>query len=138
MVSWVGGESGKHLYEYDLQTGNYLRKVAMNKPPKWIQGVFYYNGALYLTADDGDAEKEEFDNKVSLESDTLGMVSLEKTFTEVKRVGEIEGLAFDAQNHLLYVHFNRGKRIIQGMPKGLYPGYKKEIHEIYKYKISNP
>ena len=140
MASWVGGDSGRHLYEYDLQTGKYLRKVAMDNPPQWIQGVFYHQGSLYLTADDGDAERGEFDNlyKVSLQEETLGMVSLEKKFTEVKRVGEIEGLAFDASNGLLYVHFNRGKRIIQGMPKGLYPGYEKEIHEVYRYKISSP
>ena len=140
MASWVGGDSGRHLYEYDLQTGKYLRKVAMDKPPQWIQGIFYHQGALYLTADDGDAEKGEFDNlyRVSLQPETLGMVSLEKQFTEVKRVGEIEGLAFDPSNNLLYVHFNRGKRIIHGMPKGLYPGYDKEIHEVYRYKITPP
>jgi len=137
MVSWVGGDSGKHLYEYDLKTGKYLRKVMMDNPPSWIQGVFYYNDALYLTADDGDAEKQAFDNlyKVSLADQTLGVVSLEKTCTEVRRVGEIEGLAFDIEQQHLYIHFNRGKRIIQGMPKGLYPGYEKEIHEIYQYKI---
>jgi len=138
MVSWVGGDSGKHLYEYDLRTGEYLRKVMMDKPPQWIQGVFYYNGDVYLTADDGDAEQEEFDSlyKVSLASHSLGVVSREKIFTEVRRVGEIEGLAFDAEKKQLYVHFNRGKRIIQGMPKGLYPGYDKEIHEIYQYTIT--
>ena len=138
MASWVGGDSGNHLYEYDLHTGAYLRKIKMDRPPKWIQGIFYFDGDLYLTADDGDAEKNEFDHmyKVSLSESTLGMVSLEKTFHEVRRVGEIEGLAFDRKASTLYVHCNRGKRIIQGMPKGLYPGYKKEIHEIYRYKIS--
>jgi hypothetical protein len=30
---------------------------------------------------------------------------------------------------------NRGKRIVLGMPKGLYPGYEKEIHEVYVYRI---
>ncbi len=30
---------------------------------------------------------------------------------------------------------NRGKRIILGMPTGLYPGYDREIHEIYVYRI---
>jgi hypothetical protein len=30
---------------------------------------------------------------------------------------------------------NRGKRIVLGMPKGLYPGYEREIHELYVYRI---
>jgi len=34
------------------------------------------------------------------------------------------------------VHFNRGKRIVQGMPKGLYPGYTEEIHEVYVFTPS--
>ena len=30
---------------------------------------------------------------------------------------------------------NRGKRIVLGMPKGLYPGSEREIHELYVYNI---
>ena len=30
---------------------------------------------------------------------------------------------------------NRGKRIVLGMPKGLYPGYDREIHEVYVFRI---
>jgi len=61
-------------------------------------------------------------------------VQREKVFSEVKRVGEIEGLTFDKKNNALIVLFNRGKRIVLGMPKGLYSGYSREIHEIYIYK----
>jgi len=29
---------------------------------------------------------------------------------------------------------NLGKRIVLGMPKRLYPGYYREIHEVYVYR----
>ncbi len=66
---------------------------------------------------------------------TFGRVVLEKVFTEVKRVGEIEGLSIDPVTNQLLVLFNRGKRIVLGMPKGFYPWYDREIHEIYQYTI---
>ena len=135
MSSWVGGDSGKHLYQYDLDSGEYIEKLAMDKPPQWVQGVYVRQGLLYLTADDGDAELEEYDHlyTVSPTGDNKGQVQLDWTFEEVRRVGEIEGLAVDPTTGELLVHFNRGKRIVQGMPKGLYPGYTEEIHEVYVF-----
>ena len=44
MCSWVGEESGRYLYKYDLNTGKYLGKVHMQMPPQWIQGIAYYKG----------------------------------------------------------------------------------------------
>ena len=61
MCSWVGEESGRYLYEYDLD-GNYLRKVHLQPVPQWVQGVFYYDGSLFLTADDGTADDNEPDH----------------------------------------------------------------------------
>lgn len=135
MSSWVGSDSGKHLYQYDLDSGQYLGKLALDKPAQWVQGVYVHQGLLYLTADDGDAELEEYDHlyTVSPTGDNKGQVRLDWTFEEVRRVGEIEGLAVDPKTGELLVHFNRGKRIVQGMPKGLYPGYTEEIHEIYVF-----
>ena len=135
MSSWVGGDSGKHLYQYDLESGHYLGKLAMDKPPQWVQGVYVNQGLLYLTTDDGDAELDEYDHlyTVSPTGDNKGQVMLDWTFEEVRRVGEIEGLAVDPNTGELLVHFNRGKRIVQGMPKGLYPGYTEEIHEVYVF-----
>ena len=135
MSSWVGGDSGKHLYQYDLDSGHYLGKLAMDKPPQWVQGVYVHQGLLYLTADDGDAELNEYDHlyTVSPTGDNKSQVQLDWTFEEVRRVGEIEGLAVDPTTDELLVHFNRGKRIVQGMPKGLYPGYTEEIHEVYVF-----
>ena len=59
-----------------------------------------------------------------------GIMQRGETFTEFLRAGEIEGLDFDAASGELVVLSNRGKRIVLGMPKGLYPGYDREIHEI--------
>ena len=107
----------------------------MDKPPQWVQGVYVNEGLLYLTADDGDAELEEYDHlyTVSPTGENKGQVMLDWTFEEVQRVGEIEGIAIDPVTGELLVHFNRGKRIVQGMPKGLYPGYTEEIHEVYVF-----
>ena len=62
MCSWVGEESGRYLYRYDLETGAYLGKVHMQMPPQWLQGVAYYDGCLYMTADDGTADDNEPDH----------------------------------------------------------------------------
>jgi hypothetical protein len=59
----------------------------------------------------------------------------EKIFTDVKRQGEIEGSAVDPKTGDLLVLFNRGARIVLGMPKGFYPGYDREISEVYRYKM---
>ena len=137
MASWADGNSGRYLYQYDLDSGKYLRKVHLQPVPQWIQGIFAYNGNLYVTADDGDANDGEYDHlyRVVISDASNATVVQEKTFTEVKRVGEIEGLAIDPKTGKLLVHFNRGKHIIQGMPKGFYPGYAKEIHEVYVYDM---
>ena len=50
-------------------------------------------------------------------------------------MGEIEGITFDETAGEMIVQSNRGKRIVLGMPKGLYPGYDREIHELYVNKI---
>lgn len=137
MCSWVGEESGRYLYEYDLD-GNYLRKVHLQPVPQWVQGMFYYDGSLFLTADDGTADDNEPDHlyRVDISSNTYAPVILEKTFTETIRQGEIEGLCVDPSTGDLLVHQNRGARIVLGMTKGMYPGYKEEVHEIYRYKMT--
>ena len=138
MCSWVGEESGRYLYEYSLDTGAYLRKIHLQPVPQWVQGVFYYKGALYLTADDGTADLEEPDHlyRVNVTDKSYASVVLEKTFTQVKKQGEIEGLAVDPTTQEMLVLFNRGARIVLGMGKGLYPGYTKEISEVYRYKMT--
>ena len=44
MCSWVGDESGRYLYRYSLDTGEYIGKIHLQAPPQWLQGVAYYNG----------------------------------------------------------------------------------------------
>lgn len=137
MCSWVGEESGRYLYEYDLQ-GNYRRKVHLFAVPQWVQGVFYYEGSLFMTADDGTADENEPDHlyRIDITSASNAQVILEKTFDEAIKQGEIEGLCVDPNNGDFLIHMNRGARIVLGMGKGMYPGYKSEIHELYRYKVS--
>ena len=60
---------------------------------------------------------------------------MERTFDDVKRQGEIEGLSFDKKNKKMFLLYNRGAKIVLGMPKGFYKGYKEEISEVYTYEI---
>lgn len=137
MCSWVGEESGRYLYEYSLDTGAFLRKVHLQPVPQWVQGMFYWKGALYLTSDDGTADLNEPDHlyRVNVSDKSYATVVMEKAFTEVKKQGEIEGLTVDPKTGELLVHFNRGTRIVLGMAKGFYPGYDREISEVYRFKM---
>ena len=138
MCSWVGEESGRYLYKYDLETGVYLGKVHLQMPPQWLQGIAYHDGYLYLTADDGTADDDEPDHlyrtKV-IDNRTFCTVTLERTFDDVTRQGEMEGLTFDQENDQLLILYNRGARIILGMPKGFYDGYDREISEVFTYAL---
>ena len=139
MCSWVGEESGRYLYRYDLETGEYLGKIHMQMPPQWIQGMAYHNGCFYLTADDGNADDQEPDHLYRtqiLEDRTYCTVTLERTFDDVTKQGEIEGLTFDEQTGSLLLLYNRGARIVLGMPKGFYEGYDREISEVFTYHMS--
>ena len=138
MVSWIDDESSNFIYMYDLDSGDYKGKLLMDEPPKWLQGIAYHDGFLYLTSDDGDADKDEADHmyKVVMSDDkTSGKVTLEKSFDDVKRQGEIEGLNFDEKRGEFLLLYNRGARIVLGMPKGFYEGYTEEIHEVYVYDM---
>jgi len=138
MASWVGEESGRYLYEYDLSTGKYKRKVHLQPVPQWIQGVYAYNGDLYVTSDDGTADEKEPDHIYRVEisdKNNEARVVLEKTLNDIRDVGEVEGLNVNPKTKQLLVHANRGKQIVLGMPKGFYPGYDREISEIYFYDM---
>ena len=138
MCSWADGESGRYLYRYGLETGEYLGKVHLQPAPQWIQGIACEGGCLYLTADDGTADLGEPDHVYRCQVDaecTHANVVLERTLDDVPLQGEIEGLTFDRNNGQLLVSYNRGAQIVLGMVKGLYEGYDEEIHEINCYDI---
>ena len=140
MCSWVGEESGRYLYKYDLDSGAYLGKIHLQMAPQWVQGVAYHDGYLYLTADDGDAENEEPDHlyRTRIEAGVTNCtVALERTFDDVTRQGEIEGLTFDQKNDQLLLLYNRGARIVLGMPQGFYDGYDREISEVFMFKMKS-
>jgi len=137
MTDWV---NGTYVYRYDLATETFAGKLHLRPVPQWQQGIAAFEGSLYISADDGDAELDEADNlwRVAVEAGaTAAYVTHEKTFTEVRRTGEIEGIDFDCAAGEMLVLSNRGKRIVLGMPKGLYRGYEREIHEVYVYRISD-
>ena len=137
--SWADNESSKYLYKYNLETGEYAGKVLMMNAPKWIQGITYYNGALYLTSDDGDAEYNEPDHLFRVEINpgaTECEVTPERTFVDVVRQGEIEGVTFDRSKGQLLLLYNRGCRFVNGVHEGYYEGYDHEIKEIYVFMVS--
>ena len=135
MTDWV---DGAYVYAYDLATDTYSGKLHLRPVPQWQQGIAAFAGSLFITADDGDAELEEVDNLWRIAAPTAASdayVTHEKAFTEFRRAGEIEGIDFDREAGEMLVLANRGKRIVLGMPTGLYPGYEREIHEVYVYRI---
>ena len=138
ICSWASDDSGRYIYRYDLKTGKYLGKHHLQMTPQWIQGIAYYDGWLYITADDGTADLGEPDHVYKCKVDTektAWTVSLERTLDDVKMQGEIEGISFDKDNDQMLVSYNRGSRIVLGMVKGFYEGYTEEIHEIYVYDM---
>ena len=89
-----------------------------------------------MTSDDGDADQNEPDHMYRIDRNadrSKGTVTLERTFDDVIRQGEIEGLSFDKERGQFLLLYNRGARIVLGMPKGFYDGYTEEIHEVYVY-----
>ncbi|MEA3431081.1 MAG: hypothetical protein U9R01_00145 [candidate division WOR-3 bacterium] len=138
-VAWMSDWcSGRYLYQYDLTTGTYIGKLHLQPPPERQQGVYYYDGNLFITADDGDANYWEHDHMYWVNANpsaTYAPVKLEKTFSEFTRTGEIEGMCVDPKTGQFLVLFNRGTRVVEGIPKGFYTGYDKEIHELYIYNI---
>lgn len=135
MTDWV---NGSYVYRYDLASGAYVGRLHLRPVPQWQQGIAARDGVLYVTADDGDAEEDEHDNlwRVAVPAgDSAAYVQHARVFDDFRRAGEIEGLDFDPETGEMLVLANRGKRIVLGMPKGLYPGYEREIHEVYVYRL---
>ena len=135
MSDWV---KGRYLYRYDLASKKYLGKLHLRPDPQWQQGIFYVDGKILISADDGDAELNETDNiyicDASDHNATSTSVKLFREMKDFKRAGEIEGLCIDPENDDFLVLANRGSRIILGMVRGFYPGYDKEISEVYVYE----
>ena len=137
MTDWG---NGRYLYRYDLDTGRYSGRVHLRPVPQWQQGIVAHEGSLFITADDGDADLDEPDSlwRVSPEEGaSAAYVELELAFSELRRAGEVEGVTVDEVAGELVVLSNRGARIELGMPSGFYPGYDREIHELYVYSMTD-
>lgn len=138
-IAWMSDwTSGWYVYKYDLKTRKYIGKVHLQPSPQWQQGVYHIDGKLLITSDDGDSDIPEADNvyiaDVSDQNQTRAEVSLFRSIPEFKRAGEIEGLSIDPVTNDLVILNNRGAIIKMGMPSGFYPGYDREIHELYIFE----
>ncbi|MCR5135501.1 MAG: C40 family peptidase [Oscillospiraceae bacterium] len=140
LCSWTDGDSSRYLYRYDLDSGAYLGRYHLTSAPQWLQGIAWYDGWLYLTADDGTADLGEPDHVYRCRPDperSSVAVVLERTLDDVSLPGEVEGISFDRENRRMLISCNRGAQIVLGMPKGMYEGYDEEIHEVFVYDIAD-
>lgn len=134
MADWV---DGRYLYGYDRAEGKYVRKVHLRPVPQWQQGIFMVQGRMLISADDGDADLDEPDNLHIADlrdGKSYATVLPWRMMSDFRRAGEIEGLAIDPATDELLVLSNRGSRIVLGMVRGFYPGYDRELHELYVYE----
>ena len=133
-----GQDSGRYLYRYSLETGAYIGKIHMQAAPQSLRGLAYYNGYLYMTADDGTADMGEPDHiyRWRVDSDsTDATVTLERTLDDVTAVGEVGGLSFDKKAKKLLVLSNYGAQIADGEITGLYEGFEQEAHEVHTFSM---
>ena len=138
MSDWV---HSNYIYKYDLHNGEYMGKLHLRATPEWTQGLAFYKGDLYITNDDGDADRTEPDDLWFVPKETLlnnaTYISHEMAFNlpPFRDYGEIEGIDFNSDTNQMIVLANRGMRIVLGMPQDYYPGYTREIHELYVFNI---
>jgi|LWDU01.1.fsa_nt_gi hypothetical protein len=137
LADWVNGQ---YLYKYSLKSGKYIGRLKIDPAPDKIQGIVVYQNQILLTSDDGDADKDQHDHLYSIEIPNFDYVTnsnlvFEKLLDEFVKAGEIEGLSVSPDGTILSILMNRGRRIIKGIPQGFYPGYNREIHEVYVYSI---
>lgn len=135
MADWV---DGRYVYRYDLASKKYSGKVHLRPVPQHQQGIFYADGKLLISADDGDADLHETDNIYVCDVSDMGATTADvERFREMRefiRAGEIEGISIDPATDDLLVLTNRGSRIVLGMVRGFYDGYDSEIHELYVFE----
>ena len=137
LADWVNGE---YLYRYSLSLGDYLGRLRIKPVPSKIQGIMVHKDHIFLTSDDGNADFHKHDHIYSIkipESEKVAETNLkfEKLLDDFKRAGEVEGLCLSPDGSIFSVLMNRGRIIDEGIPKGFYPGYNREIHEIYVYDV---
>lgn len=135
MADWV---DGRYIYRYDLTTGAYEDKIQLRPVPALQQGICVAGDEILISADDGDADRDEADRIYSASIADPAAPSVDvwpmRSMDDLRRAGEIEGLTTDPSTGELIVLSNRGARIVLGMPRGFYDGYDREIHELHIYK----
>ncbi|ADK68305.1 conserved hypothetical protein [Olsenella uli DSM 7084] len=109
LCSWEDGISSQYLYEYDLASGDFRRKVRLVGAPRAVQGVTCRDGALYLSADNGSASVGEPDHIYRVELADGGRsatATLELTLGDIEEDGEAEGLTFNDDARQLVIDYN--------------------------------
>lgn len=131
LAQWGDDDSSQYFYHYSLD-GLFLGKVKMKTPVRWIQGIAFYDNKIYVTSDDGEAQKDQPDHVYvgTIKGKTCSLKTY-RTLDDVRDQGEIEGLS--VTNKHLYVLYNRGAKVVNGKVTGLEKGYKKQLHEVYIY-----
>ena len=128
--SWLEDESSNYLYRYSLKDGEYLGRYEIKNPPKFVQGISYFDGYIYMSADDGGVKADHI-YKIKPDVDKKGFeAELEKTMDGLNFVAELEGLTFDTKNRKLLIMSNISSKIINNS----YPN-EVEMHEIFIYNI---
>ena len=100
-------DGGFFLYRFSADDGSFLGKTPLKDPPRNIQSITFHDGALYLAANDGDAEKNEPDHLYRtdpLKGDTF---ICEKAFDDIPEQGELGGAAFDEKHRKLLIIVER-------------------------------
>ncbi len=138
LSSWVNERTGEFVYRYDLETGEYLGRFHLNPPIRYAQGISYYKGSLFFTADDGDAEEFQPDHLyrcvVDLSKIEFDVVE-ECEFENILIQGEMEGLDFDPQHNRILISYNRGVLVPYANSDEEYEKLKGSYHGISMFAL---
>lgn len=132
LASWLDDKSSQYIYRYSRQ-GQYLGKYHLQNMPPHIQGLSFYQDELYLTADDGDANRNASDHVYKTKLKDGAKLTQVLTLNNVRDQGEVEGITFKDQK--MYVLYVRGTRVVDGRRIGLKKGYQRPVYEIYSYDM---
>ncbi|MBO4761930.1 MAG: DUF3089 domain-containing protein [Lachnospiraceae bacterium] len=98
---WLSSSKGRYIYAYAVDTGAFLKKVALDAAPAGISGIAYYDGWIYITTTLGGYNL--YRCQVDSAADTF-KVSKERKLAELINAADTVGIAFDdASDRLILV-----------------------------------
>jgi hypothetical protein len=130
---WLADWSdGRFLYLYSLEDGSWLGRLALEPALTQVQGLALWGERLLVAADDGDSDIQQPDRVWVVDVDEAAAKGQARPLFDLREAvfaGEIEGLALSGQQ--VVVLHDRGRRIVDGVSHGFYPGYTREIRELH-------